>query len=128
MLDKLDQPTIPEGYGVSIAFYSLLEMVSSVRFLILGEMTDDQNQGQIVHKYQRQNQDQRPISQSESKKGQSQEGEGDGGKNEDSALHEELINSSWCGMLAALSLLLDARYDVSSFFELSSLSLILTVM
>ena len=25
-------------------------------------------------------------------------------------LHEELVNSSWCGVLAALSLLLDARY------------------
>ena len=28
---------------------------------------------------------------------------------EERVLDEELINSSWCGMLAALSLLLDAR-------------------
>ena len=29
---------------------------------------------------------------------------------DDRRLHEQLINSSWYGMLAALSLLLDARY------------------
>nr|KAG5711390.1 hypothetical protein BaRGS_025817 [Batillaria attramentaria] len=63
MLDKIEPPAIPDGYGVSIAFHSLLEMVTSVRILVLAD---------------------------------------------DKALHEELINSSWCGMLAALSLLLDA--------------------
>lgn len=32
---------------------------------------------------------------------------------EERHLQEELINSSWCGVLAALSLLLDARYVCS---------------
>lgn len=30
---------------------------------------------------------------------------------ENQSLYKELLNSTWCGVLAALSLLLDARYD-----------------
>ena len=45
MLDKIDQPLIPDGYGVSVAFHSLLEIVTSVRFLILGDV-EEKGQGQ----------------------------------------------------------------------------------
>ena len=45
MLDKIDQPMIPDGYGVSVAFHSLLEIVTSVRFLILGDV-EEKGQGQ----------------------------------------------------------------------------------
>ncbi|KAK7101826.1 protein MON2 homolog [Littorina saxatilis] len=83
MLDKIDHPMIPDGFGVSIAFYCLLEIVNSVRVLILGDVEE--------------------------------KGKGKGrlpGANKE--LNEELINSSWCGMLAALSLLLDASTDESA--------------
>lgn len=46
MLDKIDAPTIPEGYGVTIAFHCLLELVSSVRILVLGEIEDKSAGGQ----------------------------------------------------------------------------------
>ena len=45
MLDKIDHPIIPDGYGVSVAFHGLLEMVNSVRVLVLGE-GEEKGQGQ----------------------------------------------------------------------------------
>ncbi|KAL8578582.1 hypothetical protein ACOMHN_015038 [Nucella lapillus] len=118
MLDKVDHPLIPEGYGVTIAFYSLLEIVTSVRFLVLGEI-DDKGQGQEQSKGQGQAKGQGQT------KGQGQRASQPSAKpvdskdkeetaTEDSKLNEELINSSWCGMLAALSLLLDASTDESA--------------
>ena len=37
MSDKVEQPQIPDGYGVSIAVHCLLEMMNSVRIIIIGE-------------------------------------------------------------------------------------------
>lgn len=37
MLEKIDSPLIPDGYGVSLAFYCLLDVVKSVQLLIEGE-------------------------------------------------------------------------------------------
>lgn len=88
MLDKVDPPTIADGYGLSLAFYCLLEVVKSVRILVQGEPVNE-NQSQT----------------SSIKKNISAEERG---------LDEELINSSWCGLLAALSLLLDASTDESA--------------
>lgn len=45
MLDKIEQPVIPDGYGVSVAFHSLLEIVTSVRILVLGDV-EEKGQGQ----------------------------------------------------------------------------------
>jgi hypothetical protein len=52
MLDKPDHPPIPDGYGVCVAFHSLLEMVSSVRILIIGD-AEDKGQGQKKSEGQR---------------------------------------------------------------------------
>ncbi|KAK3101498.1 hypothetical protein FSP39_004044 [Pinctada imbricata] len=92
-LDKVDPPSIPEGYGLSVAFYCLLEVVKSIQILVHGAPLADSEQVPQVT----------------------------GGKtlrsnisDEERHLDEELINSSWCGVLAALSLLLDASTDESA--------------
>lgn len=36
MLDKLEPPTIPEGYGVSLAYYCLLDIIRSVHLVMMG--------------------------------------------------------------------------------------------
>lgn len=40
MLDKLEPPSIPEGYGISIAFYCLLEITRSIQLVIIGPQTN----------------------------------------------------------------------------------------
>jgi hypothetical protein len=41
MLDKVEPPAISDGYGLSLAFYCLLEVVKSVRILVKGEPEND---------------------------------------------------------------------------------------
>lgn len=36
MLDKLEPPTIPDGYGISVAYYCLLDITRSIQFVIMG--------------------------------------------------------------------------------------------
>lgn len=78
MLDKIDPPQIPVGYGISIAYACLLDIIRSVAYEINGSKEDN--------------------SQTEYKPSP-----------ELRILHTQLINSSWCGLLAALSPLIDAR-------------------
>ncbi|XP_067683321.1 protein MON2 homolog [Haliotis asinina] len=92
MLDKIDPPVIPDGYGVSLAFYCLLSIVKSVKLIIEGE--NDETSSKDIDK---------PSPKPAPEKTETER-----------LLHEELINSSWCGMLAALSLLLDASTDESA--------------
>ena len=40
MLDKADPPTIPDGYGLSLGFYCLLETVKTINYLVEGEEGD----------------------------------------------------------------------------------------
>lgn len=89
LLDRIEPPGIQEGYGMSLAFYSLLELDRSVQFIIAGETEDTS-----------------PVKNNVKTKRQLTE--------QERLLQEELINSSWCGMLAALSLLLDASTDESA--------------
>lgn len=42
MLDKIEPPPIPDGYGVTVSFHSLLELVVSIRTLVLGDV-DEKN-------------------------------------------------------------------------------------
>jgi len=80
MLDKVEPPQIPIGYGISIAYACLLDIIRSIALAINGSRDDNTEGNQI---YQ--------PNESERK------------------LHVQLINSSWCGLLAALSPLIDAR-------------------
>ena len=69
MLDKVEPPQIPDGYGISVAYACLLEIIRSISVTV--EATPK----------------------------------------EDRQLDAQLINSSWCGLLAALSPLIDASTD-----------------
>lgn len=80
MLDKVEPPQIPIGYGISIAYACLLDIIRSIALAINGTSKEDSSESQT---YQ--------PSEAERK------------------LHVQLINSSWCGLLAALSPLIDAR-------------------
>lgn len=37
MLDKTDPPTVPDGYGLSVGFYCLVEAVRTIQLLVEGE-------------------------------------------------------------------------------------------
>lgn len=79
MLDKVEPPQIPVGYGISIAYACLLDIIRSIALAINGSKNDS-NEGQTYQPSESERQ-----------------------------LHVQLINSSWCGLLAALSPLIDAR-------------------
>lgn len=91
VLDKIEPPQISDGYGLSLAFHCLMEIVKSVQFLIEGEA--EEGKDELVE------QKKSPTTPTEE---------------QEQNLHSELINSSWCGMLASLSLLLDASTDESA--------------
>jgi hypothetical protein len=84
MLDKIEPPTIPDGYGISIAYASLLEIIRSPtnHYRSLSKQVEG---------------DSAPIQT----------------KEVDKELYCQLIKSSWCGLLAALSPLIDASTDES---------------
>lgn len=83
MLDKIDPPQIPDGYGISIAYACLLDIIRSIALAITGPREEG-----VEKRYN--------PSESEKK------------------LHVQLINSSWCGLLAALTPLIDASTDESA--------------
>lgn len=85
MLDKVEPPQIPDGYGISIAYACLLDIIRSIALAITGPREDASS---TERRYE--------PSESERK------------------LHVQLINSSWCGLLAALSPLIDASTDESA--------------
>ena len=37
MLDRIEPPTIPDGYSMSLAFLCLLDVVGCVRYIVGGE-------------------------------------------------------------------------------------------
>lgn len=91
MLDKSDPPAIPDGYCMSVAYSCLLDVVRSISLVVenipLGSANDPH--GSSPH-----SRDQQPAV-----------------NDEDDAFRIQLVNSSWCGLLAALTLLLEARYS-----------------
>ncbi|XP_066938872.1 protein MON2 homolog isoform X2 [Macrobrachium rosenbergii] len=85
MLDKLEPPTIPEGYGVSVAYYCLLDIVRSIHLVMMGPHATNEGLGGASEHY-------KPSE-------------------EERKIHEQLVNSAWCGLLAALTVLLEACTD-----------------
>ncbi|KAL3172769.1 hypothetical protein MRX96_012808 [Rhipicephalus microplus] len=83
MLDRVEPPVVAEGYGVSLGYVCLLDVVQSIATVV------NQSKGATAN---------------------------------DSAanlrLHRQLVSSSWCGLLAALSLLLDASTDEAATEEI----------
>ncbi|XP_050085365.1 protein MON2 homolog [Anopheles aquasalis] len=87
MLDKMEPPPIPDGYGISVAYACLLDIVRSISLSIQGP-------SQLGEEHPL------PYPQRVSEA--------------DKALHIQLIHSSWMGLLTALGPLIDAATDESS--------------
>lgn len=83
MVDKLEPPSIPDGYALTLGFACLLDICRSVELNILVSP----NSEATPH-----NQTQEHSVAPENRK-----------------LHESLVSSSWGGLLASFTLLLDAR-------------------
>uniref|UniRef100_A0A4W4GTB0 Protein MON2 homolog n=1 Tax=Electrophorus electricus TaxID=8005 RepID=A0A4W4GTB0_ELEEL len=82
MLDKVEPPSIPEGYAMSVAFSALLDLVRGITSMIERELAKEE------------------------------EAVARGGPEPiGPQVWEEMVNACWCGLLAALSLLLDASTD-----------------
>ncbi|XP_018408425.1 PREDICTED: protein MON2 homolog isoform X5 [Nanorana parkeri] len=103
MLDKVEPPTIPEGYAMSVAFHCLLDLVRGITTMIEGEIGQAETDSQIsAEETPSQTSDQKDLRTVSDPPEQEAVGR---------TVWEEMINACWCGLLAALSLLLDASTD-----------------
>ncbi|XP_076127659.1 protein MON2 homolog isoform X2 [Alosa pseudoharengus] len=88
MLDKVEPPSIPEGYAMSVAFSALLDLVRGITCMIERELAAEEEAATLR--------------------------DGSLDTPQEPLVHqvwEEMVNACWCGLLAALSLLLDASTD-----------------
>ncbi|XP_069345472.1 protein MON2 homolog isoform X3 [Eulemur rufifrons] len=105
MLDKVEPPTIPEGYAMSVAFHCLLDLVRGITSMIEGELGEIETECQTTTE-----EASSPTQSSEQQDLQSTSDQMDK-EIVSRAVWEEMVNACWCGLLAALSLLLDASTD-----------------
>ncbi|KAF6339938.1 MON2-like protein, regulator of endosome-to-Golgi trafficking [Rhinolophus ferrumequinum] len=105
MLDKVEPPTIPEGYAMSVAFHCLLDLVRGITSMIEGELGEVEAECQTITETASS-----PTQSSEEQELQSTSDQMDK-EIVNRAVWEEMVNACWCGLLAALSLLLDASTD-----------------
>ncbi|XP_044534677.1 protein MON2 homolog isoform X3 [Gracilinanus agilis] len=105
MLDKVEPPTIPEGYAMSVAFHCLLDLVRGITAMIEGELGQAETENQRTLETASS-----PAQSSEQQDFQSVSDQMDK-ETVSRAVWEEMVNACWCGLLAALSLLLDASTD-----------------
>uniref|UniRef100_A0A8C4IDE8 Protein MON2 homolog n=1 Tax=Dicentrarchus labrax TaxID=13489 RepID=A0A8C4IDE8_DICLA len=91
MLDKVEPPSIPEGYAMSVAFSALLDLVRGITSMIERELAMEE---EAAAEFREAHPD---------KEWQLQPGA--------HLVWEEMVSACWCGLLAALSLLLDASTD-----------------
>ncbi|CAN8005010.1 unnamed protein product, partial [Ixodes pacificus] len=89
MLDRVEPPTIADGYGVSLGYLCLLDIVASITTVVEQDEKEAAARGA--------------------------EGAAD---TLNGRLHRQLVSSSWCGLLAALSLLLDASTEEAATEEI----------
>uniref|UniRef100_A0A8D3E2J2 Protein MON2 homolog n=1 Tax=Scophthalmus maximus TaxID=52904 RepID=A0A8D3E2J2_SCOMX len=94
MLDKVEPPSIPEGYAMSVAFSALLDLVRGITSMIERELAAEE---EVAAEFREANPD--------------QEWQPQPGKSGAHLVWEEMVSACWCGLLAALSLLLDASTD-----------------
>ncbi|XP_051740951.1 protein MON2 homolog isoform X2 [Ctenopharyngodon idella] len=91
MLDKVEPPSIPEGYAMSVAFSALLDLVRGITLMIERELTKQEQEAAMREEAEPVlSPPQEPLAHE---------------------VWEEMVNACWCGLLAALSLLLDASTD-----------------
>uniref|UniRef100_A0A667Z2T2 Protein MON2 homolog n=1 Tax=Myripristis murdjan TaxID=586833 RepID=A0A667Z2T2_9TELE len=91
MLDKVEPPSIPEGYAMSVAFSALLDLVRGITSMIERELAKEEEEAAEWR-------DAHPDQEWQPKPGAH-------------LVWEEMVSACWCGLLAALSLLLDASTD-----------------
>uniref|UniRef100_A0A8C7CJ33 Protein MON2 homolog n=1 Tax=Oncorhynchus kisutch TaxID=8019 RepID=A0A8C7CJ33_ONCKI len=93
MLDKVEPPSIPEGYAMSVAFSALLDLVRGITSMIERALAKEEEEAVRREANPDQN-TQLDVSLSGAH-----------------LVWEEMVSACWCGLLAALSLLLDASTD-----------------
>lgn len=103
-LEKLDVPAIPDGYGLTTAYHCLLEVVRCISQLIDGNSSSLETvitgaNGKPTIDCAQNISTKERIAKVKAMDEQSR------------AVHEALLSSSWCGVLAAFSLLLEASTD-----------------
>uniref|UniRef100_A0A8C6Y9X2 Protein MON2 homolog n=1 Tax=Naja naja TaxID=35670 RepID=A0A8C6Y9X2_NAJNA len=103
MLDKVEPPTIPEGYAMSVAFHCLLDLVRGITNMIEEELGHTEMDSQVSTVDAQSS----PTPSSYRQDFHSAFDQTD----KDTVVWEEMVNACWCGLLAALSLLLDASTD-----------------
>lgn len=103
MLDKVEPPTIPEGYAMSVAFHCLLDLVRGITTMIEGELGEVEAEGPSVTEG--------ASSQSSERRDEQAASDPMDQETVSRAVWEEMVSACWCGLLAALSLLLDASTD-----------------
>ncbi|EFX73897.1 hypothetical protein DAPPUDRAFT_307567 [Daphnia pulex] len=92
MLDKTDPPSIQDGYCMSVAYACLLDVIRSISLVVQNTPCGNASDSSALL---------------------------DGAPNEKTSIDDDsfsiqLVNSSWCGLLAALTLLLEASTDETS--------------
>uniref|UniRef100_A0A8C7CDV7 Protein MON2 homolog n=1 Tax=Oncorhynchus kisutch TaxID=8019 RepID=A0A8C7CDV7_ONCKI len=90
MLDKVEPPSIPEGYAMSVAFSALLDLVRGITSMIERALAKEEEEAVRREANPDQNTQLEPGAH---------------------LVWEEMVSACWCGLLAALSLLLDASTD-----------------
>uniref|UniRef100_A0A4W3HLZ4 Protein MON2 homolog n=1 Tax=Callorhinchus milii TaxID=7868 RepID=A0A4W3HLZ4_CALMI len=103
MLDKVEPPTIPDGYPMSVAFSCLLDLVRGITAMIEAELAQEEMVSRT--RVEKQATDTQPSEQKPQLSQKFPQNE------KDLAVWEEMVGACWCGLLAALSLLLDASTD-----------------
>lgn len=105
MLDKIDPPVIPEGYGISIAYACLLDIVQSIANIMSKNVECEQTELQDPHLEQNKTIAVNRDKINDNKINISYNND------DDIKLYNQLINSSWCGLLAAFVPLVDSSTD-----------------
>lgn len=114
-LDKQEQPSIPDGYGLTIVYYSIVELVVSLLEIFdedYEKLKLNQAMGRVSSTAERAKSPIRPIS-SKISDVELEERVRLMPLLEDQtrSLHTELLSCSWTGIYAVLSLLLDGSTD-----------------
>ena len=101
LLDRLEAPGVPEGYGISVAYSCLLDVINSIGSIINYQKVPDTlanepaspGPGENEALPQKTSTEQNPEKPCDI----------------DVELSEQVVNSTWCGLLAAFTLLIEAR-------------------
>ncbi|PIK54493.1 hypothetical protein BSL78_08627 [Apostichopus japonicus] len=124
LLDKGEPPPVPDGYGMSVALCALLDAVKGVSTVVTYEMDTEEklwkarpDVGSLRQAVKMKMVDKERAKNDEDKDIDEQEDQEEDGKmsfprgHHLYAMWTTLVESSWCGVMSALSLLLEACTD-----------------